>query len=44
MNRPWHQHYVEKTPTTLEVPRAPLTAFLDEAVARFPDRTACHTI
>lgn len=38
--RPWLAHYESGVPHTLDIPRLPLTRFLDRAVRRFPHRPA----
>ncbi|MDX1688406.1 MAG: alpha/beta fold hydrolase [Candidatus Promineifilaceae bacterium] len=40
MERPWLAHYESGVPHTLDIPRLPLTRFLDRAVRRFPHRPA----
>ncbi len=38
--RPWHKHYDEGVPVSIEYPQEPLYYFLEEAAKKFPDR-AC---
>ena len=40
LERPWLAHYESGVPHTLDIPRLPLTRFLDRAVRRFPHRPA----
>ncbi len=39
-DKPWLQWYAAGVPAEVQVPNVPLTALLDNAVARFPRRTA----
>ncbi len=36
----WHKHYDSNVPPSLDYPKVPLTRLLDDAAARYPDRTA----
>ena len=38
--RPWIRHYEQGVPAQLDIPDQPLTWLLDQAVSRFPSRTA----
>lgn len=40
MQRPWLEHYPDGVPHTVEVPDEPLSAILERAGARWPDRVA----
>lgn len=40
--KPWHAHYPPETPPSLEYPRVPLTHFLEQSAAAYPDNHALY--
>lgn len=42
MNKPWLRHYEPQVPPALEYPKVPLSSFLEQTAARFPDHIAAH--
>ncbi|GGC93308.1 long-chain-fatty-acid--CoA ligase [Thalassobacillus devorans] len=40
--RPWHRHYPEEIPATLEYDKKALPLYLNEATERYPEKKALH--
>jgi len=38
--RPWHQHYDEGVPASIDYPPIPVHQLLNDTVAKYPDNTA----